>query len=199
MKNYTLTITILLLSASLAGYAQKPSIGIQAGMSYANFTMSAEGNSESGKYKPGFTAGIMIDKAIGKKLYFQPAINFVQKGFNSKYSSDAKVTFNYIELPLNFVYRAKKESGFFIGGGPSIGMGINGTSVYEGEKEKIDFGGEGNGNRFEIEANAIAGFRFANKIQVAASYNLGLTNLMDDSSVKMKNNYFALRVGYYFR
>lgn len=198
MKNYSLTITILLMSA-LTVHAQKSSIGIQAGATYSTVTFSDGGDTESQKYKTGFTLGVTMDKAIGKKLYLQPALNFVQKGMKSKYSESGKATLNYVELPFNFVYRAKKESGFFIGAGPSLGIGINGTSWYENEKDKIDFGGEGNPDRFEIGANAVAGFRFANKFQVAVSYNMGITNLTDESSAQMKNNYFALRLGYFFR
>lgn len=203
MKKNVFTLLAVFCIFSIHSSAQKASrFGIQAGATYSNLTVGYDGETESGDYKPGFTAGIMLDKQIGKSFYLQPALNFVQKGFHEKssYSGEkSTITFAYIELPVNFVYRKKQESGFFIGGGPSLGCGIGGTSKIGDEKEPIHFGGEGNGDLFELEANLLAGYMFPGKFQVSVNYNFGITSLTDDSSVKMKNNYFGLRLGYYFK
>lgn len=198
MKKYTLAMTIFLISISFATLAQKSTWGIQGGATYSNLTIGTNDQSESGTYKPGFTVGITMDKSMGKSIYFQPAINYVQKGYKDKDNSNSKVTFSYLELPLNFVYRVKKESGFFLGGGPSIGWGIGGTSEFNGEKEKIDFGGDSNPDLFEIEANIITGYKFTKKLQASFNFNFGLTSLTDSKDVRVKNNYFGLRLGYFF-
>jgi hypothetical protein len=199
MKKHTFTILLAALTLSTASLAQNTKWGIQAGATYSNITVAYDGDSESFDYKPGFTAGIMMDKKIGKSVYFQPALNFVQKGYQDKRDfDDYKATVNYLELPLNFVYRQKKESGFFIGAGPSIGCGLGGTLNYDGEKESIHFGGEGNADLFEVEANLLTGYMFPKKLQIALSYNFGITNLMDGDA-RFKNNYFALRIGYYLK
>jgi hypothetical protein len=199
MKKFTCTILLTVLLISSASFAQKTRWGIQAGATYSNITFSKDVEVEN-DYKPGFTAGIMMDRKIGKSVFFQPALNFVQKGAQSDDNSEkTSATLNYLEIPLNFVYRSKQESGFFVGGGPSIGFGLGGTSKYGDDKESIDFGGDGNPDVVEVEANVIAGYMFPKKIQIALSYNFGITNLMDDDTYTTKNNYFGLRVGYYFK
>jgi Outer membrane protein beta-barrel domain len=200
MKKHTCTILLTVMLISSASYAQKTRWGIQAGATYSNITFSYDGEVESDDYKPGFTAGIMMDRKIGKSVFFQSALNFVQKGTQSNDNSEkTSATLNYLEIPLNFVYRSKQESGFFIGGGPGIGFGLGGTSKYGDDKESIDFGGDGNPDVVEVEANFLAGYMFPKKLQIALSYNFGITNLMDDDTFKTKNNYFGLRVGYYFK
>ena len=80
MKKHTCTILLAVLLISSASYAQKTRWGIQAGATYSNITFSYDGEVESDDYKPGFTAGIMMDRKIGKSVFFQSALNFVQKG-----------------------------------------------------------------------------------------------------------------------
>ncbi len=199
MNKHTLTFSLAVLMISSVSYAQKSKWGLQAGATYANLTIASDGESESGDYKPGFTVGAMLDKQIGKTIFFQPALNFVQKGYKDDRDGDSfKVSFNYLELPLNFVYRSKKESGFFIGGGPSIGCGLGGNTNINGEKENIDFGGDDNPDLFEVEANLLTGYMFPKKLQVSFNFNFGITSLMDSKEVRAKNNYFGLRLGYYF-
>jgi hypothetical protein len=196
IKNYTIAMTFILLCIALASRAQKTTWGIQGGVTYATMTLETGNRSFSFDRKPGFTLGIMVDKSLGKTFFFQPSINFVQKGYRETLVDDDryKVTLNYLELPMNFVYSPNKESGFFIGGGPSLGLGLGGKFKTGGYEHDMVFGGEGNFDLFEFEGNLITGYKFPNKLQVSLNYNFGLTNVE-----LYKNNYFGLRLGYFFK
>lgn len=140
-------------------------------------------------------------------MSFQPALNFVQKGTKLE-QDDVKdiVTYNYLEVPLNFVYRTQKEQGFFIGAGPSVAFGLSGKEKYSdfqnSADSKVKFGsGDDEVKSIEFGVNALAGYKFGNGFLFSANYNLGLSNIQNGSSDEMgtvKNRYFAFKIGYSF-
>jgi hypothetical protein len=202
MKKITL---LLVLAALITGtsMAQKTRFGIQAGPVMSDMTFSVGGDNISTDQKIGFTAGLMLDKQIGKAVAFQTGLNYVSKGYKIEYynNSEGEIMLDYLEIPLNFLYRASPEKGFFAGAGPSLGYALGGKSKTGGEKDDLDFGGEEGLKRFEFGGNLVAGYLFG-KLQVALNYNLGLSNILPDvasDDSKLKNNYFGLRVGYFFK
>ena len=211
MKSIITSMMLMILLASGSISAQTK-VGISAGPAFANVSIKAGGISVSPKLKTGFTAGLFVDAPLSTYLSFQPAINFVQKGYLLKDGSvKDKVNINYIEVPLNFVYNTKHNDGFFIGAGPSIGVGISGKEKYtdkdfpEGNfDDKIKFGSkEEEIKRTDFGANVLAGYKFAGGFIVSGNYNLGLSNIAnksddpeDDGTVK--NRYFSIKIGYMF-
>jgi hypothetical protein len=199
----------LLFTMSMAAFlqvslfAQKARFGIQAGPTMSNVVAKFGDVNSTSDFKVGFTAGFLIDKPINAHFIFQPALNFVQKGSSTSdgdYSST--MTLNYIEVPLNFLYRAQAAKGFFGGIGPSIGVGISGQSKDGTEKETIHFGpDEEDVKRMDLGGNLVAGYLFGNGLQVAGNFNKSFSNMVngeDASDIKLKNNYFSIRVSYFF-
>ncbi len=120
-----LLFIIFLTSLSLSVQTK---LGVTAGAAFANVTAKSEGISMSPKMKTGFTAGLFADIPLTTNFSFQPALNFVQKGFKIEDETESdNVMYNYLEVPLNFVFRS---SGFFIGAGPSISYGLSGKEKY---------------------------------------------------------------------
>ena len=182
MKSTTtlLVLMILLTSHSLSAQTK---IGFTAGASFANVTVKAGGISASPKLKAGITAGLFINAPMSSNFSFQPALNFVQKGYIVKDETGTeKVTFNYLEVPLNFVYNTKINEGFFIGAGPSIAYGISGKDKFDysgsgmpPENNKIKFGsGAEEVKTFDFGANALAGYKFKGGFMISGNYNLGI-------------------------
>jgi len=131
MKSITIVMTLMILLTAFSLSAQT-TIGFTAGASFANVTVKSGLVSASPKLKTGLTAGIMVDAPLSANFHFQPAFNFVQKGYIVKDETGTeKVNFNYLEVPLNFVYSTKKNEGFFIGAGPSIAYGISGMDKFK--------------------------------------------------------------------
>lgn len=210
MKSITLSMMLMILLASFSISAQTK-IGISAGASFANVDIKSGGFSVSPKLKPGITAGIHAVASLSSHFSFQPALNFVQKGYKMKddYGTE-KVTLNYIELPLNFVFRGKMNEGFFIGAGPSFAYGISGNEKYQyadhsmpDENYKIKFGsGSDKAKPFDFGANAIAGYQFKGGFMLAANYSLSLSKFNNDDGSgdngSIKNRYFTIKIGYVF-
>lgn len=209
-------ILFLLLTASVvAASAQTGRFGITAGATFSSTVSKVEDETEDSETKPGFTVGLTGDLPLTENFSVRPGLYFTQKGGKAEgtyggFSGESKTTFNYIEVPLNFVYNAPAGSGkFFIGLGPAIAYGIGGKTEYkfsaggynqEGE-ENVNFGNnedEDDLKPFEVSGNILAGYELANGVFISANYNLGLSNLVingnDNNSAK--NRYFGIRLGY---
>lgn len=210
MKSITIPMVLMILLASYSLSAQTK-IGFTAGASFANVTVKSEGISASPKSRTGITGGLFVECPLSANFSFQPALNFVQKGYKVKDETGTEtVNFNYLELPLNFVYNTKKNEGFFIGAGPSIAYGISG-------KDKLDFTDPGMPDQdlkikygsgmdrikeFDFGVNAVAGYKFKGGFMISGNYTLGLNKINNDDGSgndgTIKNRYFAIKIGYVF-
>ena len=184
--------------------AQNARFGITAGTAIASQKYKASGINISGDSKVGFTAGLFANLGLSENFAFQPGLNFVQKG--SKISSGgatATQTLNYIEVPLNVLYRTPAGSGHFFGGvGPALGYGVSGTAKSDGESQDVHFGSSDTDDYkpFEFSGNILAGFEFSNGFLVSANYNHGFNNILNGggSDASAKNSYIGIRIGYMF-
>jgi hypothetical protein len=210
MKSATTLLMLMILLTSHSLSAQT-TIGFTAGSSFANVTVKSQGISASPKTKAGITIGFFADAPISANFSFQPALNFVQKGYSVKDEAvTEKVTINYFEVPLNFIYNAKRNEGFFIGAGPSISYGISGNDKFEysgtgmpDDNEKIKFGsGEGEVKPLDFGANVLAGYKLEGGFMISGNYNLGLNKINNDDGSgeggTIKNRYFSVKIGYMF-
>jgi len=201
--------TVILLALTTCIIAQKASFGVTAGATLSNMHSNIDGEKDHGKTKPGFTFGFLIDAPVGNKFSIQPALNFVQKGSKDEDPDfDEKMTLNinYIEMPVNLLYRTTHAGNyFFFGGGPAIAYAVSGQLKYEwpGDEEKYDlnFGNDESDDfkPFDFGINALAGYQLKNGLQFSLNYTHGLGNLMIDSDDgKLKNTSFGLKIGYVF-
>jgi len=206
-KNLCLFISFILLINYV--HAQKTLVGLTAGASFASYKFKAESISMTSKTHVGFTAGLVSSVPMGRNFSFMPQLNFVQKGGKlSDEGTTDKVTLNYIELPLNFVFNTSTAKGkFFIGAGPSLSMGLSGKDKWsddnESGKEDIKFGSSSDDDLkpFEIGVNILAGYQFTSGFFISANYNAQLNNSAPDDpgfDGKYHNRYFGIRIGYMF-
>jgi predicted porin len=205
MKKQILLMTAMVFLFNFSLLAQKFRFGIQAGATLSNMSVKIEDLKLPSDMKFGFTAGLLFDLPVNEHFIFQPAVNFVQKGLNTSdgdYSSHT--TLNYVEAPLNFLYRQNASKGFFAGAGPSIGFGISGKTKDDTGEEDVHFGSnpdEDDLKAMDFGANIIAGYLFGNGLQVSGAFNQSFSNLAigeDASDIKIKNKYFSVSVGYFF-
>lgn len=205
------TILVVLIAASCwKAEAQNARIGIAAGLSIANMHSKVDGESDNGNSKIGILAGFVADVPLSDRFSFQPQLQFVQKGTKDEQTFNgvtekAKLGINYLEVPLNFLYHPKKANGFFIGVGPSIGIGIFGKAkyTYSGTSlsSNIKFGNsdEDDIRRMDLGANFTTGICFQNGVFLSANFNQDLNNLFPGGSSDgtMKNHYFGFQLGYF--
>lgn len=199
-----LFILMVIATISTTSFAQ---LGVQAGItsSSLNFDEDLPSGFKSSSVI-GFTLGIFTHVPLSTNFNFRPALNFTQKGGKLKLdfagqTDEVKTTINYLEVPLDFVYKA--AGGFFVGAGPALAYALSGKNKYDDNTpdEKLEIGSDENNDdlkAFEFSGNLLAGYQLANGLTFMLNYNLGLSNLnpSDDSDEDVKNRYFGIRIGY---
>ncbi len=207
MKKFT--ITLVALSFAFSIQAQPARVGFAAGLNYSSF--ATKGDLE-GDFKPGLAAGLITEIEFGQ-FCVAPALYYSQKGDMWKDSENGtkikeRLNLNYIELDLNFLYKAKPGmNSWFIGAGPYIATAIE--SVYRVEIDKkresgsIRFGTSEDDDLRGLDAgiNLLAGYRWSNGLYISANYTRGLYNLQPvyDNGPKVFNQAFGLKLGYFFK
>jgi len=215
MKKVFLLATATVLAT--AGFSQVR-FGAQVIGNASNVSTSSAGVSNFKKsIAPGFGAGLVAELPLQSNFSVRSSLNFLQKKSNVEFSpvsgkkTKVKTTLNYVELPVNLVYKIPMNGmSVYFGAGPSVGYGISGKMKYEGYMategggsipvnessdafKKEDKGGAGL-KRFDLSANANAGVQFDNGLFINAGYLAGLTNLGDNDG-KYKNQGILLTVG----
>ncbi|MEQ1798140.1 MAG: porin family protein [Lacibacter sp.] len=213
----SLTFTAALIISTVAVKAQSPRFGFNSGIAIANVAIKYDDEKEKADYRIGLNIGMMVDIPAGHNFSVQPGINYVQKGLRQKetdgnYSMESNLLLNYLEIPLNLVYKAPVKKGhLFIGAGPSAGFALKGKArstssdgqYVDKEEYKIEIGNkdEDDLKPFELSLNILGGYEFSSGIQVAVNYNRSINNLVpgDAGSASFRNSYFGIKVGYLIR
>ncbi|WP_018630855.1 porin family protein [Niabella aurantiaca] len=137
----------------------------------------------------------------------------------------------YLELPVNFIYKPALGNGhLLLGAGPYIAYGVGGRWKLKAESGSSSFERDGSlefkrdysldsavfggniedlpeklpyGKPFDLGANLLAGFEFAQKISIQLNGQLGLLNIAptvdgQETGEVIKNMQFGLSVGYKF-
>ena len=223
MKNKIVSIAlILLLSASFANAQEKSkvSLGILGGLNFQNLNgKDLGGDKLENDMLLGFHGGINVQIPIAPEFYFQPGIMYSSKGAKNTSGSITSTTkLNYIEVPLNMVYKASLGKGFFmLGFGPYVSYGISGNvktvsgSVTLDRDIKFKSVVETGDNiftpyykAFDSGANIFVGYEMASGLFLQLDTEFGMLNInpeykiLSDDKSSTKNTGFGLSLGYRF-
>lgn len=199
-KPILLSGILLLIGSALMAQIR---VGILAGPNSSSVIESnnlTNWNSIKDNYKSrlGLHAGFLADIPVTGRLYFQPGIQFSNKGrkFTQTYDTASHDTawhnytqfVNYIEAPLNLVLKFPigKKAKFIIGAGPYISFFFNGKENDEVSYKSGDFttneikdlpvgNGPGKYKTFDYGVNGLAGFEIG-RVFVTANYSRGLSD-----------------------
>ena len=188
----------------LVNISQAQSFGIAAGPNFAFYELKDGNVSFTSDMITGFNAGLVASIPVARKFSLRPEIKYVQKGGKSEedgYSD--KITLNYIEVPVNFVFNTHASKGmFFAGLGPSFNLGLSGKGKGDYGDYDIKFGGSEDDDfkPFEFGINATVGYEFANGFVVSANFNQGLNNVINTEGFDAEyyNMYMGINVGFMF-
>lgn len=206
MKNKILSIAlILVLSASVAIAQEKSkmSFGILGGINFQNLNGKLSGGDKlENDMLFGFHGGVNVQMPIAPEFYFQPGLMFAIKGakntttiLGSEITDEIKL--NYIEVPLNLVYKGALGNGFFmLGFGPYLAYGISGKQVVQGNSLSYERGVDY--NAFDAGANIFAGFETAGGLFLQLDTQFGMLDIDPDENSTAKNTGFGLSLGYRF-
>lgn len=194
------TMMVLLLSLLVGGstlFAQ--GLGLRAGLNFQNLTGDGF---EDGKMAPRFNIGVDYEIAVAPDFYFAPGLLFATKG--SKYEilgEDIQIGLNYLEVPLNLVYKPVLGAGnLIVAFGPYVGYGLGGKAKSDGGDMDIDMGSDEEEDAFkalDMGANLSFGYMFGAGLSLQFNTQLGLVNISHDDDA-VKNTGFGLSLGYRF-
>lgn len=215
MKKHILTSLLLIFAViSITGQEIRP--GVLGGVNFQNLNgEDPSGDRLENNLVAGFHAGINVLVPIAPEIYFQPGVLFTTKGAsNDDNAQEIKYRFNYLELPLNLVYRGQLgESFVLVGFGPYAALAISGKVNFDDVSRDIEFRNRVEPGdplttpffrRFDAGANILAGYELPGGLFFQINAQLGLLNivpeddrLIDNESV-VKHTGYGLSVGYRF-
>jgi hypothetical protein len=211
MKKYGILMAALMIF-TLSSQAQVVNtgagIGIRAGVNFQNLNgEDASGDKLDNKLKTGFHAGLIADIPVAPDFYFQPGLLYSAKGaeLDNSTVNSTDLRLNYIEMPLNLVYKPMLGTGrLLLGFGPYVGYGLGGKAEFSGMESDVKFEKEaGNAANtvyfkpFDAGANLLFGYEFSNKLSAQLNAQLGLININAyDNDAKIKNTGFGVSLGY---
>jgi hypothetical protein len=213
---------LCLMSGVLRAQDSNVQVGIEGGL---NLAKQSSGGSGSTGNLTAFHAGVLVDLKLDA-VTIEPGLFYSVKG--GKYdaattisdgtttysaSTSAKLTLNYLELPVNVLYNIPVAGSghLFVGGGPYAAYGLSGKMKYSASasgggnsqsqagEQNVSFGsGADQYKALDFGINFKGGYRFSNGLQLSVGYGLGLANLSNDNQSSVKNNVFRASLGYFF-
>ena len=183
MKKILMIVAVLALIVSTS-FAQ--TYGVKAGLNISNLKIDGDGASASFDSKVGLTIGGFARYNFSEEFALQPELLFSQYGAKV---ADATMKLNYISVPVMAKYYF---SGFNIQAGPQLGLLMSAKA----DDEDIKDGMKG----MDFGFNIGAGYDFENGIGIDARYNIGLSNIAEETEddAKLLNKGFQITLGYAF-
>lgn len=198
--------------------------GIRAGVNFQNITGKDDNDNKlSNDLITGFNVGINAEIPVAPDFYFQPGLLYTTKGAKNSevilgQTIKSTIRLNYVELPLNFLYKPVLGTGhLLLGFGPYVAMGVGGKVKYEGSgasttedvkfKKNVAATDPQNVAYFrplDAGASLLAGYEFSNKLSFQLNAQLGMLKInpsyqsMSNDKSSAKNTGFGVSVGYRF-
>lgn len=216
MKKQLLTAFLFISIISITN-GQEIRPGIFGGVNIQNLNgENPSGNKLKNDMIVGYHAGVNVLVPIAPEIYFEPGLMFSLKGADvNDLLVNVKYHINYLELPLNLVYRGQLGNDFvLLGLGPYLGYAVGGNMLLGNDvKRKIEFRNVVEPGdpvlvpylkRFDAGANIYAGYEMDTGIFFRLNAQLGLLNINPEdrrnpgAESTLKNTGFGLSVGYRF-
>ena len=188
MKNPFIIVAFLISGMTLN--AQNVHFGLKAGLNIASVNEKDGDNYNS---KASFHVGALAHIHVTTHFAVQPEIMYSgQGGKITVAGDDYKLKLNYINVPVLAQYMT--GGGFRLQTGPQIGFLT--TAKVEVGSDETDVKDSFKSTDFSWVFGA--GFITSSGFGVDARYNLGLSDISEDNSSKVKNSVFQFGVFYQF-
>jgi Outer membrane protein beta-barrel domain len=230
MKKFLQTVLFSCLFVSATFAQMRATMGVRAGVNVASYKFSMDQSPTTGvessfKNLPLLTVSLPFEFIFSPHFALQTELNFIQKGFSSKFSlntqgiilnAEGKIIVNWLEIPIlakaKFGSTEGVSGGLFLG--PSIGYGIsgkstsistdniNGSLTTTSDSRNLDF-------KKDEHSRIDVGLNFGGDISYGgffldARYQLGFTNMISDTNTTTgtketaKTRGIAITLGYRF-
>lgn len=196
-KTWLLSIALLSLLSARAQFH----FGVKAGVAIANISVKSSSGTKTDYHSRVLaTGGFFAHINLGKKFLLRPELVITGKGAKARYTytytynntptqyeNTVRVTFNYIDIPINLLYAIPLgEKKLLAGGGPVVSFLLN---------KKANYGMDSN----DLGVNLLLLYEWPIGFSIAANYMQGLEDITYNyNSNSTKNHYLGLTIGYWF-
>lgn len=206
MKKIIFATLASLLSAGFA--SAQVGIAPEVGLNLASLGGKSGGNSMSSGMLPGARIGAMVELGLTKSIYLRPGLQFSMmggKGGDLKVlNNDLTMSINYIQVPINILYKLGKagDGRFYAGIEPYLGFAIGGKYKLSGNNTDLKIGSDAakdDVKPLDFGAGVKVGYELPMGLYFDAAYLIGLTNNLPggNSDNKMSNRNISIGVGYF--
>lgn len=199
LKRIFVALALLLVLGATSANAQVK-FGVKAGVAVNELKFDSDvWNSDN---RAGFTGGLMLEVMLPiANLGFDVSAMYVHRTSDvSSEDIEGNVNRDYIEIPLNLKWKiglpiVGKIVTPYIFTGPSVAFLTSKTAINDALKNK----------KVDVAWNFGAGVQLINKIQIGASYGIGLTKTLEaigadlaPADIEGKNRYWTITAAYLF-
>jgi hypothetical protein len=176
-------------------------IGVKAGADISQQRVNvSQGNALfSNDHFKGYHAGLIIEFKVAENVYVQPQLLYTRKGstlLSSTGGADTKVRFNYIDVPVNVVYKLPVSFGkIFAGAGPSFSYGFSGKQEQAGHKTGV-YSDHSTWKREDLSLSFTAGVEFNNGLFASINSQKGMMDVYRTDGISVKNRSVSASIGY---
>jgi hypothetical protein len=186
---FLLTTVLAVILISGTATAQHLNFGIKGGVNIYNVK-----NDNNVKYDNtvGFHVGLLAHIHLAKPFALQPEVVFSRQGAKSP-STNGELILDYINVPFMFQYMF--DNGFRFQAGPQVGFLMNAKSKFGSLTSDVKSSFKG------VDLGVGAGMSYVHPpsgLGVDARYNLGLSNINENTAVKSFNRGFQFGVFWLF-
>lgn len=209
MKKNLLSLGATFLLA--AGANAQVSYGVKAGLNLPKVKITADdvNMSYTSDASTNFYVSGYASIWAAPNFAIQPGVSLQGKGGKVKEGhftggaagETATLNFMSIEIPVNAVYYIPTGTvgSVFVGAGPYLGFNVSAKAKNGNISQDINIGSSDDEmKRIDYGANFLAGYKLSNGILFNLGYGLGLANLENIDSPKVKNQVLSLGVGFEF-
>lgn len=189
MKQLFLFLIVMLFSTSI--WAQHVNLGVKGGLNL--YTIH---NDNGSKYdtKASLHIGLLAHIHLEKQLAVQPELLFSAQGAKYKTeSSEVNLKLNYLNIPVLLQYMF--DNGFRLEAGPQVGFLISAKS--EAGSVSVDI----KNSIKPVDLGLAFGLSYIKPttgLGIDLRYNLGLSNINENGTVKSMNRGFQIGILYQF-
>lgn len=204
-------ILVLFAAMTLAAgstFAQDFSFGAKFGVNFSKFNEDIE--DETNKSKAGIQLGMYADCAFNDMFAVEAGLQFEQKGGKTESADRYEVwsnttNLNYLTVPVNLrVNLPVGDHNLYFLAGPTFGIALSGKDKNEDEdgttKTTLKLGSSKADDYKRMNVGLLfgAGFELSQGVGIRFTYDIGLSNLDEDTRYKCKTGVFGMAVTYKF-
>lgn len=182
------TFLFIVCVISFAAAQAQLKYGIKAGLNFANLVgPSVDDNG----IKLGVHFGGFANFQVADKFTVQPELIFSGQGATFEDPGDNdKYRFSYLNIPLLGQYN--DPSGFYGETGPQFGFLLSARVKHNGNTFSVKDGYK----TVDLSWAFGAGYKFTQQASVGVRFNLGLSNINDNSNYKIRNSVLQIGIAY---